>query len=220
MGYWQGFDIQAVVNKWQLCDWCQTKENLNWKCIVCKEILCDGCKSRHSEGKKLCHHKVLAKSEIHLEPDMIAAFMCGNHEQEEFIMFCQKDNVPICRLCMIDEHQGHSIVKIADAADSMREEINVEMRNTDDKLDKEQLSHQKEMSKVRSEVAGFLDDVESTITSDNLDRKSRLQSLRERVRYMLDLELIHEKKSIRKEAAKTSEATQPEIYNEYVYDFS
>ena len=162
---------------------------------------------------------MLEKSEIHLEADIIAAFMCQTHEQEEFIMFCQKDKVPICRLCMINEHQGHSIVKISDAADSMREEINVEMHNTHEKLDEEELRRQKEMSKVRSEVAGFLDDVESTLTSDHLERKSQLKSIQESVRYMLDLELIHKSKSIRQEAGKTLEAKQSDIYNEYVYYF-
>ena len=150
---------------------------------------------------------------------MIAAFMCRIHGEEEFIMFCQKDKVPVCRLCMINEHQGHSIVKIADATDSLREEINVEMRNNDKKLDEEELRRQNEMSKVKSEVTGFLDEFESANSSDHLERKSQIKTLQEKVRYMLDLELIHKNESIRQEAGKMLEATQPKIYNEYVLWF-
>lgn len=131
------------------CDLCDGQNEINRKCLTCDEFMCESCSRIHSKSRQSRDHDIItiADSEkltalVPYQPredddqaddiDDIDDF-CEEHEGERCILFCvtRGCNCLVCRVCILDYHQGHRFVEIDDVltsfkrheADRSREEI-------------------------------------------------------------------------------------------------
>lgn len=99
------------------------------KCITCEDFLCPECADlRHRSTTLTFHHRVVPLAELSAGKynDEIRArqqIPCVKHKGEDLRFFCETCDVPVCRDCIVLEHQNHNCLAPSDARKRM--EVNL-----------------------------------------------------------------------------------------------
>uniref|UniRef100_A0A8C4XCB2 Tripartite motif-containing protein 16-like n=1 Tax=Erpetoichthys calabaricus TaxID=27687 RepID=A0A8C4XCB2_ERPCA len=88
------------------CDFCTGKKFRAVKsCLTCPASYCESHLKLHYEGDALMHHKLV-------DPDRnLQEKLCEKH-QKSLEMFCKTDQMCICMMCGMTEHNGHKMVEL------------------------------------------------------------------------------------------------------------
>jgi hypothetical protein len=116
-------------------------------CQQCDSIFCEKCfdVSHRSEKKKTHEKKEMDENFVSQK--------CPKHEKEKLNLFCVKDEVKICSLCLSD-HISHVIVPIKQAITLFRSEIqNKNFQEIYSKLENELKQIDKEIMKKKKEIS-------------------------------------------------------------------
>ncbi|CAC5389736.1 unnamed protein product [Mytilus coruscus] len=103
-----------------VCQFCETSNEIKYKCVNCDLILCEGCKIKiHTKIKKTEVHKVLDLKEFsnlgasetirHLD---LKDIQCSIHNAEQCIIYCEDCKVLLCAVCLLESHRTHNLTKI------------------------------------------------------------------------------------------------------------
>ncbi|XP_039599251.1 E3 ubiquitin-protein ligase TRIM47-like isoform X1 [Polypterus senegalus] len=88
------------------CDFCTGKKlRAEKSCLTCMASYCEAHLQPHYEGDALQHHK-LVDSDRNLKEKL-----CEKH-QKSLEMFCKTDEMCICLMCVVTEHDGHEKVTL------------------------------------------------------------------------------------------------------------
>jgi hypothetical protein len=77
-------------------------------CQQCDSIFCEKCFDVSHRSEKNKTHEKKEMDEIFVSQK------CPKHEKEKLDLFCVKDEVKICSLCL-DDHQSHEVITIKKA---------------------------------------------------------------------------------------------------------
>ena len=83
-------------------------------CKQCDQLFCEDCKSSHLRLKLCKNHTFL----IGPNTEQKAKVECTDHKKD-FIFFCKKCNVLICRVCVTKTHKKHDITDIKDSVEEL-----------------------------------------------------------------------------------------------------
>ena len=98
-----------------LCERCESKDSFSY-CQDCKLIICEPCFTKVHKGKYSVHkYTSLVRAPY-------AATICRTHNLD-LDYFCTEEWKGICELC-IDEHDGHPVLNITEAAKQTLIEVN------------------------------------------------------------------------------------------------
>ncbi|XP_033737963.1 E3 ubiquitin-protein ligase TRIM56-like isoform X2 [Pecten maximus] len=140
-------------------------------CFECKDFLCEGCADKHKFSRFTIDHKITDLDEESwqesLEKVHIENMMCPEHEKEEVRFFCEDCYNLVCRDCVILKHSDHKVLPVNQAVSSRKREFEFrmlgmtqrlqyaerELTSNDDALNNLQRLQEKEISKVKAEVA-------------------------------------------------------------------
>ena len=118
----------------RLCSSCDEGSTSSYQCTDCRETLCDNCvrahlrvrltKDHHIErldpqrnrmqGRYIPQTQMLSTSPIQPVSDGPPSF-CDDHETEVLILYCDTCSKPICKECMMTEHNIHSTYYLKEA---------------------------------------------------------------------------------------------------------
>ena len=111
-------------------EWNQS-EAASWRCYRCDLILCGKCKQVHSTDTSIAHQIeeiVTIESSVHLSKSEKLK-NCHIHPGEVYRFFCKGCKVPLCRDCVMREHQGHGLEDIHKVANRARQDLTAAMND-------------------------------------------------------------------------------------------
>ncbi|KAJ8784762.1 hypothetical protein J1605_008113 [Eschrichtius robustus] len=104
-----------------VCDLCSDRE-VEKRCQTCKANLCHFCCQAHRRQKKTTYHTMV---DLKGYSQMGKPIPCPAHPAEELRGFCELCDQPVCRDCVVGEHQEHPCELTSSAVhkhgDSVRE---------------------------------------------------------------------------------------------------
>ncbi|XP_073713318.1 E3 ubiquitin-protein ligase TRIM16-like [Misgurnus anguillicaudatus] len=124
------------------CDVCTERKHKAVKsCLVCLNSYCQTHFERHEELQSGKRHKVIDVTE------RLQQMICPQHEKLLEI-YCKTDQLCICYLCMVDEHNEHKTVSAA----AERTEKQKELKETQRKYHQRIQESQKKLQELRDVV--------------------------------------------------------------------
>ncbi|KAM9001115.1 E3 ubiquitin-protein ligase TRIM45 isoform 2-T2 [Sarcophilus harrisii] len=90
-----------------VCDLCSDREVDN-RCLTCKVNLCQFCSQAHRRQKKTSSHSVMPMKDLKGYSQIGKQIMCSIHPAEELNLFCEQCDQPMCGVCVLGEHRGHT----------------------------------------------------------------------------------------------------------------
>ena len=99
------------------------KKTPSAKCLDCGDALCQECAERHTLTRLTSTHKVITIEDLQggrYDNDIrtMQEIPCSVHDGELIKFFCDSCNIPVCRDCILLEHQSHACLKPADVLKS------------------------------------------------------------------------------------------------------
>ncbi|XP_047235577.1 E3 ubiquitin-protein ligase TRIM21-like [Girardinichthys multiradiatus] len=102
------------------------------------DVCCDICTGTKSKALKSCLVCLVSYCQTHLEPHMtvpglkthsvidpvtnLETRICQKHFQR-LEMFCRSDEKFVCKMCMVSDHQGHSVVSLKEEYEQRKSQI-------------------------------------------------------------------------------------------------
>ncbi|XP_076071927.1 E3 ubiquitin-protein ligase TRIM45-like [Mytilus galloprovincialis] len=105
------------------CEICVASPGHNY-CEQCDQLFCDGCKISHLRTKMTKNH-TFTKG-ININPGVKQ--YCNEHD-ESFIYYCLQCDVPVCKICAIEEHKNHDLSEIKESALIYSNHVGVEIQS-------------------------------------------------------------------------------------------
>ncbi|XP_066145612.1 brain tumor protein [Euwallacea fornicatus] len=130
-------DVSHSVNP--TCTSCTAKEVAKSRCNTCHNLLCNNCDTAHHYMRCFESHTVVALEDMRkdgLKITIHKPLECEEHEGENVIYNCAACNTLICNQCTKEEHNGHPTESVADSEVRVRQEIEVLLANSKEKMEK------------------------------------------------------------------------------------
>ena len=114
-------------DKKAVCDNC-TKQGAQLYCPECDKFICHSCNNVHKQWSSLSAHQVVGISEVSSKASQMVSVKpvpvmnCPSHNKP-LDLYCVTCEQPICYLCTIKDHKGHTHDLISDAYDEGKTEI-------------------------------------------------------------------------------------------------
>ena len=119
-----GYMSKMVSNSEVCCDECVDGHNglAVVFCCMCRQFLCKHCRDHHSSSRKLSKHKIVGLDQegvrqLHttMKP---RDHYCSqpNHEDNDWIFYCETCSLLVCRDCTTVTHKSHSVKEISTVA--------------------------------------------------------------------------------------------------------
>ncbi|XP_062587571.1 E3 ubiquitin-protein ligase TRIM45-like [Saccostrea cucullata] len=109
---------QRTISDWESkCELCRTPATVEWKCLNCSDFMCANCYKIHKHGKLTKMHTVISKTNRGSESNLLHNIRCDKHLDENVDIFCAKCDKPICKICLIAEHNSHSLTQMETKAE-------------------------------------------------------------------------------------------------------
>ncbi|XP_016078852.1 PREDICTED: tripartite motif-containing protein 45 isoform X2 [Miniopterus natalensis] len=89
-----------------VCDLCSDRD-VEKRCQTCKANLCHFCCQAHRRQKKTTYHTMVDLKDLKGYSRVGKAILCPAHPTEELRLFCELCDRPVCRNCVVGEHQEH-----------------------------------------------------------------------------------------------------------------
>ena len=162
------------------CDSSSSKPKAKWRCLQCTtgcSNLCDNCKSQHSSLKALRAHTVISMSEYAESAevnDTSVQSTCPMHNAP-IEMYCRDCMIVICKSCVTQQHQTHSITSVNEGVASEIFDLNLHMEAVSDRT-KEFISEFERVKEIREELKVQKDTMQEKIESSFLEIYEILKS--------------------------------------------
>ena len=111
------------------CNECRDQsEGALMRCVECDSNLCEKCILVHS---RKTHHikKIVTLQTTGFHTKCEHTETCPMHTGEVLLFFCEPCKVPLCRDCVMREHQGHGLEDIRKVADRARQDLTAAMND-------------------------------------------------------------------------------------------
>nr|XP_034306927.1 tripartite motif-containing protein 45-like [Crassostrea gigas] len=112
-----------------ICDLCETPARQF--CNSCQVSLCLGCIGKHMDSIQTLKHEVVQFKDRKVQ---LVYQECGSHSGQRCEAQCSRCNVPICMICVISTHNGHTIRLMKDVVCDLKSEIQHETRDIESNL--------------------------------------------------------------------------------------
>ena len=99
---------------------CSTEKG-GWKCVECKQYLCNNCKVTHVKVPLLKNHHIVPAEEMDIAIDRLV--FCENHTDQIIVSNCQKCEELLCFTCKETAHVSHKIETVESALQRILPEI-------------------------------------------------------------------------------------------------
>lgn len=155
------------------CDTCEnTAKHL---CKSCHDRLCDRCKDIHSKSKGTFDHQVvlLTFEALTLSSECPSHVVCKWHPKFRASIGCQKCEVPVCDQCLIGEHNGHSVIAIAQLFQIKKDKLEQKLTTFRSELPK----YESELEKVKGTEKDVLNNKESIMKAIDLYFKRAITTI-------------------------------------------
>ena len=87
-----------------LCEMCSTEKG-SWKCVECKQFLCNNCKVLHTKVPLLKNHQIIPAEETDIAIDRLV--FCEKHAGQAIIRNCRDCEELLCLTCKETTHESH-----------------------------------------------------------------------------------------------------------------
>lgn len=112
-----------------ICDLCDTPARQF--CNSCQVSLCLGCVGKHMDSIQTLKHDVVQFKDRKVQ---LVYEECGSHSGQRCEAHCSRCNVPICMICVISTHNGHTIRLMNDVVSDLKSEIQHETRDIESNI--------------------------------------------------------------------------------------
>ena len=119
------FERQKLRQREEDCSCCENGQNLaSHRCMECQEFLCGDCTLAHRRVKFTREHDILSLEEFVDRTNPIehsTSIPCIAHCSDSVDMYCKTCDLLTCKECRRStDHEGHDIVSIKSAVDSLK----------------------------------------------------------------------------------------------------
>ncbi|XP_039601929.1 E3 ubiquitin-protein ligase TRIM47-like [Polypterus senegalus] len=175
-------------------------------------VECDACTGRKSRAAKSCLTCKISYCHPHLQPHFeIEAWkdhkltnpdanlkekICSKHHQS-LDMFCKTDDMCICMICVVNEHNGHTMVELEPETEEKQKQLGEtlrEIRRRVQKSKKKQNKMRRAVEQLRISMENEVDEHEKSLTDliccIEETRRKLMERFRERER--MEMEKVQE----------------------------
>ncbi|XP_048766824.1 E3 ubiquitin-protein ligase TRIM71-like [Ostrea edulis] len=112
-----------------LCNYCQS-EPLQSHCDLCRVDLCITCVGKHLADLSKTHNVVPYVQKI-----VSSKYpKCLNHSPKQCELYCDKCDVPVCSICISNEHNGHNVSDILKKIESKRSSLRTDLEELETRI--------------------------------------------------------------------------------------
>ena len=181
----------------QKCGSCSKERAITNHCDECGGI-CQRCSEAHEEFGVFAQHTVVPIKE--LTPDSLGlkkrTHLCGRHG-EKVTMYCERCSQVICHICIVKQHQSHSVSLLEEADEKLREKVN---RQSKDVQETQRIfeKYREYIARVDGEMAGesYTKKLREKVSAEFDERIKRLQDKRESLVQHIDIYDSQSKKQV------------------------
>lgn len=203
------------------CDLCTDKERAVKRCEVCGCNLCEFCVQAHHRQRRTSEHRLLPVDELSIrlqerlgleQPDNPASHgnleptYCDLHMSEVLGVFCEDCKVPVCNVCIMDDHIDHTLYQLEDInsqySDTLQNLLSqmkplVATLNESIKNVEFTMGNVREQAKVvASEICGTIDDQMRALQDHKRTLLNQLEAIRQNKENTLQLQLDDLRKTL------------------------
>ncbi|XP_052076945.1 uncharacterized protein LOC127714961 isoform X2 [Mytilus californianus] len=124
----------AQSAKQNFCEMCMSARGSQF-CLDCNQYFCPNCKTSHLRIAVCRDHRF--KNSVSATSD--SSLFCQDHN-ESHVFICDKCDVPVCRICTVKSHKGHSMADIEETVSKKKNMFLASLNstlNTDEVLELE-----------------------------------------------------------------------------------
>ena len=118
----QAIDLKQGLSSKQ-CESCEEGVTATSRCFECSDFLCGNCVEAHKRVRFTKNHRVVAIKNLNANA-MVKTPTCASHAQETLKMYCKQCKKPVCRPCILSEHEEHILVSLNEAVDETKPKLN------------------------------------------------------------------------------------------------
>ncbi|CAC5414545.1 unnamed protein product [Mytilus coruscus] len=151
----------AQSAKQNFCEMCMSARGSQF-CLDCNQYFCPNCKTSHLRIAVCRDHRF--KNSVSATSD--TSLFCQDHN-ESHVFICDKCDVPVCRICTVKSHKGHSMADIEETVSKKKNMFLASLNstlNTDEVLELENSGTQLDQYEVMLDES-----VNSTVESIQRD---------------------------------------------------
>ena len=171
----------------QKCGSCSKERPITNHCDECGGI-CQRCTETHEELVIFAEHTVVPIKEVtadSLGPKK-KTHLCGRH-REKVTMYCDSCSQVICHICIVKQHQSHSVSLLEDVDEKLQEKINRESKDVQE-TQRTFEKYREYIARVDGEMAGesYTKKLREKVSAKFNERIRRLQDKRESLVQYID----------------------------------
>ncbi|CAB4021643.1 E3 ubiquitin- ligase TRIM71-like [Paramuricea clavata] len=118
----QAIDLKQGLSSKQ-CESCEEGVTASSRCFECSDFLCGNCVEAHKRVRFTKTHRVVAIKNLDADA-MVKSPTCATHVQEALKMYCKQCKKPVCRSCILSEHDEHLLISLKEAVDDTKPKLN------------------------------------------------------------------------------------------------
>ena len=118
----QAIDLKQGLSSKQ-CESCEEEVTASSRCFECSDFLCVNCVEAHKRVRFTKNHRVVAIKNLNAD-SMVKTPTCVTHAQEALKMYCRQCKKPVCRSCILSEHDEHVLISLKEAVDDNKPKLN------------------------------------------------------------------------------------------------
>ena len=118
----QAIDLKQGLTSKQ-CESCEEGETATSRCFECSDFLCGNCVDAHKRVRFTKNHRVVAIKNLNADA-MVKTPTCVSHSQEPLKMYCKQCKKPVCRSCILNEHDEHVLISLKEAVEDSKPKLN------------------------------------------------------------------------------------------------
>ncbi|XP_028392155.1 tripartite motif-containing protein 45-like [Dendronephthya gigantea] len=107
----------------KLCNSCEEGVSATSRCFECSDFLCGNCVEAHKRVRFTKNHRIVAIKNLGAD-SMVKTPTCATHVQEAVKMYCKRCKKPVCRSCLLNEHDEHLLVSLKEAVEETKPKLN------------------------------------------------------------------------------------------------
>ena len=196
--------LASGTAKEPVCDLCIEEAAPAKKfCIDCEQKLCDRCGISHTRIKHCQNHQIVELgSQLNIQELNIHNSYCEHHPKELIKMYCYEDNVAVCVLCCVENHQSHRCVNVDKAAGELKEQMKDDVGKVANRRPQCEEAFQK-LQKFKTEFSEEIVKTEESIRKSGIELKKEIDQQTEM--------LVQNLREIRDRNLKCFETTKQEV---------
>lgn len=193
----------AQSAKQNFCEMCMSARGSQF-CLDCNQCFCQNCKTSHLRIAVCRDHRF--KNFTNAAPD--TTLFCQDHN-ESHVFICDECDVPVCRICTVKSHKGHSMADIEETVSKKKNTFLASLKSTlstDEVLELENSDNQIDQYEV------ILDEsVSSTVESIQKDGEAIKMNVDKVVNQMIqdiNTKSLNQKVLLNEAVKKTNDAKE------------